>query len=132
MILAALADRAHIVMAGIGRGQQVRDFLRRILQVRVQGDDDIAQRRLESGHDGRVLPEIAAEQDDPGVLRPLLVLRPQQRHGVVLAAIVHEDAFPAAGQRIEGRVQPGKQQRQVRLLVVHRDDNADVRVSRYA
>src|SRR4029077_1463768 len=55
-ILAADADRADIVGASVHRGDDARNFLRRILQVRVEGDHVAAARLLEGGEDRQVLP----------------------------------------------------------------------------
>ncbi len=58
MILAPLTNRPDVVMARVGRSQQPRNFLGGILQVGVQGDDDVACDRLKGGHDGGVLAKL--------------------------------------------------------------------------
>jgi hypothetical protein len=47
-------------------GDQLADFLRRILQVGVQGDDNVAAAVLEARHDGHVLAGVGGKQDDAG------------------------------------------------------------------
>jgi hypothetical protein len=62
-------------VAGIHRGEQLADLLRRILQIGVEGDDALAAAALEAGDDGEVLAVVRVEQDDTRDVRPRLPLR---------------------------------------------------------
>jgi hypothetical protein len=73
-----------------------------------------------------MLPEVRVEQHHAGVLGAPLKLLPQQRDGVVPAAVVDEDAFVGNTERIERRIQSREQGRQDLLFVVNRDDDAEL------
>jgi hypothetical protein len=68
-VLALAADAADVVVAFAHLGDQLADFLGRVLQVGIQGDDDVAAAVFEAGHDGHVLAGVGAEQDDAGDIR---------------------------------------------------------------
>src|SRR6476620_924075 len=44
-------DAAHVIGAGVHRGEQLADFLRRIPQIGVERDDPFATHALEAGED---------------------------------------------------------------------------------
>ncbi len=90
-VLAHAAYAADVVVAFVHFGDQAADFLGRILQIRVQGNDAPAAHVLEAGHDRHMLAEVAVEQDDPGDIWPLLELFAQDGGGAVAAAVVDED-----------------------------------------
>ena len=90
-VAALLADAADVVVALVHLGEQLADFLRRVLQVGIQGDDALAAAVFEAGHDRHVLAEVAVEQHHAGDVRALLELLAQDRGGAVAAAVVDED-----------------------------------------
>ncbi len=61
-VLAVLTHGADHVIALIGFRHQARDLLRRVLQIGIQGDDQIARHVAEPGHNRRVLAVVAVEQ----------------------------------------------------------------------
>ena len=71
-VLALLADGADVVVALIEHADQLADLLRRILQIRIQGDHVLAARVGESRHDGRVLAEVRMKQHHARLLRAQL------------------------------------------------------------
>ncbi len=125
-VLALLADRAHVVVAGVKLRQHACDFLRRILQVRIERDHVAAAGVREAGQDRPVLAEIRGEQNHARDLRAALELLAQYRHRTIAAAVVDEDDLVAAAQRIERRIQAREQRREHFLLVVDRNDQRDV------
>jgi hypothetical protein len=68
-ILPVGTHRAHDVVPLVHGGRQPRNLFRRILQVRIQGDDDLAPDLLETGHDGGMLTVIAVEKDGDDFFR---------------------------------------------------------------
>jgi hypothetical protein len=77
-------------------GDQLADFLGRILQVGIQRDDDLAAAVLEAGHDGHVLAGVGGKQDDAGDVGARLELLAQDRGRAVAAAVVDENDFVAS------------------------------------
>ncbi|KAG0161938.1 hypothetical protein DFQ30_004806, partial [Apophysomyces sp. BC1015] len=124
-VLPLQPDRADVVMAVAHFLDQLADFLRRVLQVRIERDYDVATGLLEAGQDRHVLPIVAIKQHDAGGVRACLVLLGQQRGRVVAAAVVDENHFVGQIQCIERRIEPRGQRGQARLLVVGRDDFID-------
>lgn len=57
-VLTVLADSAHHVVTFISLRHQPRDLLRRVLQVGVEGNNQIAGYMAEAGHDRRVLAVV--------------------------------------------------------------------------
>jgi hypothetical protein len=127
-ILPFLAVAADDIMSGLDFREQLRDFLRRILQVGVERHDHLAARALERRHDRHVLAEIAVEVDDAHLLRPLCVKILEQHERVVTAAIVGEEDFERLADLVEHRGQAQEQRRQVFLLVVYRNHDAHIRL----
>jgi hypothetical protein len=62
-VLPVAPDRADVVVAAVHGGHQVGDFLGRVLQVGVQGDQATTPGVGEAGHDRHVLAEVAVEED---------------------------------------------------------------------
>ena len=104
---------------------QLADFLRRILQVGVERDDDVAAAVLETGHDRHVLAGIGGKQDDAGDIGPRLELLAQDRRRAVAAAVVDEDDLVGFAQGVERRVKAGEQRRESGFLVVDGDDDGE-------
>ncbi len=120
-VMALAADRADIVVAGADRFDQPRDFLGRILQVRVERDHHAAARMLKAGQDRHVLAEIAVEHHHARDLGPLAELPRQDLGRAVGAAVVDEDDLVAGAQAVERRIEPVEQRLQAGLLVVDGD-----------
>ena len=93
---AVLPPAAHGVVAFLQFGHQAGNLLRRVLQVRVQGDHHLAPGRLEAGKDGLVLAEIAVELQGPQVFRILIVQFGEEVPGAVVGAVVHQDDLEGA------------------------------------
>src|SRR3990170_3232703 len=127
-ILPLPAVAADDVVAVFDRRQQLRDFLRRILQVGVERHDHLAARALERRHDRHVLAEVAVEVDDAHLFRPLLVIFPEQHQRVVAAAVVGEKNLEWLSDLVEHRGQAQEQRRQVFLFVVYRNHDAQIRL----
>ena len=68
-VLPILADRAHHVDAPVHLPHQVGNLLRRVLQIGVEGDDDLPPALFQAGEDRGVLAVVAVEQhaDDLGL-----------------------------------------------------------------
>ena len=81
------ADDVHAVPE---RREEAPDLLGRVLEIGVEGDDDVTARPLHPGEHRRVLPVVPVEPDDAH--RPVLgVEGAQDVRGAVAAAVVHED-----------------------------------------
>ncbi len=115
-----------VVVALIELVDQFADLLRRILQVGIQGDHELAARIGQARHHGRVLAEVGVEHHHPRLLRAQQELLPQQRDRTILAAVIDEHDFEGDLQRIEGRIQPREQGRQHGLFVVNRNHDAEL------
>ena len=132
VVRAALAPPAHHVVALLHLGHQLGDLLRWVLEVGVQGDNDPAPGLGEGTEDGTVLAIVPVELHhlDPGLPR-----RKSNEHlqAAVPAAVVREDHLPAplgGGEVLrEHPVQPRPEGRDVLLLVVDGDDDAEERTA---
>ena len=93
---AVLPPAAHGVVALLQLGHQAGNLLRRVLQIRVQGDHHLAPGRLEAGEDGLVLAEIAVKLQGPQVLRIFVVEFGEELPGAVAGAVVHQDDLEGA------------------------------------
>ena len=122
-ILARAPYATDVVVAGVHRLEQPADFLRRILQVRVQRHHALAAHALEAGDDRHVLAVVGVEQDDPRHVRPRQELVLQQRGRAVAAAVVDEDDLVADTQRIERRIEAREQGGEAGLFVEDRNDD---------
>src|SRR5205085_220855 len=80
-VLAAPANGADVVGAGVHGGDDPRDLLRRVLQVGVEGDHVGAARLREGGEDRQVLAGVPREQHHPGDVRTPLELAAQGVRG---------------------------------------------------
>ena len=72
-------------------GDQLFDLLRRVLEVVVHDDTEVAGRMVETRHDGVVFPEVPCEPDVGDPVRMRLVEAPANVVGAVAAPVVHED-----------------------------------------
>src|SRR6266540_582315 len=129
-ILPLLADGPYHVVPIFHLSDQLGDFLRRILEVGVEGDNYFPFAALKGGEDGHVLAEVPVELDNPHL--GILVREPfQQGKGAVPGAVVGEDDLEGTAGALHDRVEAGEQRAEVTLLVVDRDDYGDVRFIRH-
>jgi hypothetical protein len=63
-VVALLLPAGDEVGAGLDAGDEVGDHGGVVLEVGVEGEDDLAAHALEAGGEGRGLAEVAAEVDD--------------------------------------------------------------------
>ena len=97
LVMTFLAPSADDVVAFVDRGDQPRNFLRRILQVGVERDDDLAARLLEAREDRRMLSEVARQLDHPHA--PLFARRDfaQYAERIVARSVVDKNRLPRDG-----------------------------------
>jgi hypothetical protein len=98
---------------------QLRDQLRRILQVPVEQHHAPPGGEMHAGGDGRLVPEIPRQVDrlDPRIGGVQLADEPR---GIVRAAVVDEKHLPRAARRLQRVAQAAVQLGQVVGLVVNR------------
>jgi hypothetical protein len=100
-------------------GDELRDDLGRVLQIRVHDDDRVAPGMVESGGDGDLLAEIAAEGD--GGQAPIGGADLAQRlQRVVLRAVVDEDDFERQADPLQHGQEPGDERPQIARFVEER------------
>ena len=106
--------------------QQARDVARVILQVRVDGDDDLARSLFEAGAEcGRLAMVAAKSQNRPA--RVALMHDAQGFEAAVAAAIIDHDDFAVTVQRIEHVPQLPVQRGDGLCFVVQRNDDGERR-----
>ena len=105
-------------------GEQPRDLRRIVLQVAVDGDDDVALRFRKTRLERARLAEVAPEPDDPNVVVCGVQAR-QRGERAVGRAVVDEDDLPRCVELLERRVELVVEERDAALLVVYRDDHRD-------
>lgn len=95
IVFAVLAPAGTNIVALFNPGQQLRQIRRIVLQIAIHRNNDIARSKIETGHHGGGLSEIAPEMHDLDmiVLRRDLV---EQSRAAVLAAIIDQNQFPRA------------------------------------
>jgi len=117
------SQRVDDLVAFAPLGGECRHDLRRILQVGVHHDHRVARRVIHARRDRDLMAEVA-RQGEIAIARIVLGLAGGDDAGRVAAAVVDEDDL---GRRVEGlhqAVKPMQEQRQHRLFVVERDDQA--------
>ena len=120
-VLTVLTDRADHVIAFVGFGHQARDLFRRVLQVRVQGDDQIARDVAKPRHNRRVLAVVTVEQHGYDVAAFNLRGFGQHQRGIIATAIIHQQNFVGLAHRVTGGRCTADQFGQALLLVINRD-----------
>ena len=114
-----------VVVALVHLGQEEGGVGGIVLEVGVQGDDDLAAGAVETGRKRRRLAEVPAQADDldprVGGLETL-----EGRIGPVLAPVVDEDHLVAPAERVGGGRELPVQVGDVLLFVEDRDDERDV------
>jgi len=104
--------------------QQTRNQLRRVLQVRVDGNDRVPARKVDARGQRRLLAVVAREVDDAHA-RIRLLRREQARQGVVAAAVVDADDLELLARRLQHRDQAAEETFDHLLFVVERADDRD-------
>ena len=127
-VLPAFADRVDQVVPLAERRDDLRDFLGRVLQVRVERDDPLSARGLEAGHDRGVLAEVPREGEH-AQLRVDLPLLAEQLQRPVGRAVVHRHDLVRFADPVEHGEQPREERLDVRRLVEHRDHDRQPRVT---
>jgi hypothetical protein len=96
-----------------------------VLQVGVEGDDEAAAGRAEACGQGRRLARVAAQADDPHA-QVLAGELAEGREAAVAAAVVDVDHLAGTAEGAQDALKLGREERQARLLVEHRDDDGDL------
>src|SRR5215207_4821024 len=114
---------ARHVGARLDCRHQLRDVLRRVLEVAVHRHDDLAAGACEPGVHGRVLPEVPLEADSANpVVRAAQAL--DLAPGPVGGAVVHEDQLVRPRELLQRRGRTGVQLGDRGRLLEHRHDDA--------
>ena len=121
-----MAPTTDDVVSCLDLGDELWDFLRKMLQVSVHRNDDVAAGRVERGLQGRRLPVVSPQFDD---LEPRFsfqeILRDQQT--VIAASVVDEDELELipVPKWLRAGVNAVEQERKRLFLIVERDHNTD-------
>ena len=123
-VLALLPPAADDVVSFADLGHEERGVGRVVLEVGVEGDDDLAVRVVESGRQGGRLPEVLPEADDldPRILGLHLL---EGGKGPVGAAVVDQDDLERLAQLLPGRDELAAELGKAALLVIDREDERD-------
>ena len=98
-----------------------RDLFRRVLQVSVQGDDQIARDVAKPRHNRRVLAVVAVEQHGNNMAAFGLRGLGQHQRGIIATAIIYQQNFISLADRVAGGGCTTDQFGQALLLVINRD-----------
>jgi hypothetical protein len=125
LVLAVPPPAADDVAALVEGREQQSEIPRVVLQVAVQGNDGQTPGAVEAGLEGRRLPVVAAEPDhlDAGVGSTDLA---QPGDGAIGAAVVDQQQLPVHPQIVRRRADLLVKGRNALLLVVERNDDAQV------
>ncbi len=121
-ILAVFAPAADYVDSLVIMLEEQGDVVRVVLEVGIEGDDDIAGRGVEAGAHGGGLAEVAAQPHE-AEMGVLVGACGEQLPGSVLAAVVDEDDLVGAANCAQGVVQGFAEQGDGFFFVVDRNDN---------
>src|SRR6185369_8292091 len=125
----ALSTRAYRVGDVVPLGpylEQLRDKLRRILQVCVDDHDDVALTVVEASGESNLLSEVAGQVNDRNAsIDCAQLVHDSQR--TVPAAIVYEDDLVRIAERPQNRNAPAIELVENLFFVVGRHDNGDAR-----
>ena len=105
-------------------GEEARDLGRVVLQVAVDGHDDVALSVREPGRERGGLAEVAPQPDDSHVVLRVVQAR-QGAERPVGRAVVDEHGLPRLIEWIERRLQLVEEERDRPLLVMNGHDNGD-------
>src|ERR1700683_1495269 len=114
------ANGTDIVGARVHGGDQARNLLGWILQIRIEGDHVATARLLEGGQDRHMLAGIARQHHHARDIRSALELFAQLRDRAVAAAVIDEYDLVTSAERLERRVEPLEQEREAPLSVAPR------------
>ncbi|MNG87424.1 hypothetical protein D3C79_462270 [compost metagenome] len=101
-VLTVGAHSADHVVTLFRHPHQPRDLFRRVLQVSIQRDHQIAAHLIETGHDCRVLPIVAVQQYGNDATAGLFGGSGQHIGRIVAAAVIDQDNFIGLGQLFTG------------------------------
>ena len=121
-LLALLADGIHHVVPFAPFGDELRQHLRRILQVGIHDDHAVAPGMVQPGADGDLMPEVARELHH----RHVRIVRGEivhDRQAPIAAAVIHEDDLVIGLGITQHLGHPLIQHRQVLLFFIDRNDN---------
>ena len=104
-------------------GDEIEHDLRRVLQIGVHDDDRLAAGMVHARGDRDLMAEIA-RQREVAIARVGPGAGGEHDAAGVAAAVVDEDDFRRAVERVEQPVEPQEQDRQHRLFVENRHDQA--------
>ena len=107
-----------------------RDVGRVVLQITVQGCDQLAAGCVEAGLHGRGLTEVAPQPDHPNVRAVTLADLAQTLARAVAAAVVHTDQLPGASVIRKPFMDPLQHRLDVVDLLIHGDDDGERRMAR--
>src|SRR2546425_4878652 len=108
------------------QGKQREDIRRIVLEVAIQGGDQVSAGLMEAGIEGRRLPVIPVEVEDPD-LQVVACEFVQQRPAPVSAPVVHVNDLEGADLAGQGFQDLRGQGRQVVPLVIDRDHDGEAR-----
>jgi hypothetical protein len=116
---------AHHIVALLNFLQEPGDLLGRILQVPVEGDDDLPLRPFKTRKDRHMLAVIAVETNDFD--RRMELIQPlQELCRVIGTAIIDEEHLVALTHPMEGAHQPVSQRFERRCLIQDRHDDGEI------
>ena len=122
-VLAVLANCAYHVIAFIGFRYQARDLFRRVLQVGIQSDNQVARYVAKASHNGGVLTVVTVKQYGYDVASFNLCGVSEHLGRIVAAAIIYQQNFVRLAHSVTGCRGAADQFRQALLLVVNRDND---------
>ena len=125
-VLAVLTHGSDHVIALVRFLDQPRDLLRRVLQVGIKGNNQIAGDVAKARHDRRVLAVVAVQQHRHDVAAFGFGRRRQHEGGVIAAAVVDQQDFIFTPKGGAGGIRAANELWQTLLLVIHRDDHRDL------
>ena len=125
-ILAILTHGTDNVVAFVGLLHQARDLFRRVLQVSIEGDDQVAGDVAKTRHNCRVLAVVAVQQYRNYMAAFGFSGFSQHSRRVIAAAIVDQQNFILPTERRAGGIGTADKLRQALLLVIDRNNDRDL------
>ena len=109
--------------------EERRDDVGRMLQIRIQSDDDVSHCIVEPGGQRALVTEVPRERDVRDPVVALIELLEHLQSGIA-APIVDEDDRPVDAERVHDLADLCKGESEDFLLVVRRDDEDHLRAAR--
>ena len=128
VVHALLAPAADDVVAFVELREQLRNFLGRVLQIAVHGDDHLAGGGVESGGERGRLPVVARKADRAHV-RVARRQHLERLRRAVAAAVVHVDDFRSATDQKEHRREAARELLDRPRFVEERDDDRQLQAA---